>query len=140
MDGIVLFADNKVFENGSFENDLFEKLHSDEKLSVLPISNLEDLKKTIHSISTFKALILDWNFDIDNVDDDLEDLGVEKVKMNPESLLESIEIYSLIYVYSQNEIAKGIQDKLIDRFHEKIKFKTKNNYNCKKYKKFRRNS
>lgn len=125
MDGIVLFADNKVFENGSFENNLFENLHSDKDLSVLPISNLEDLKKTIHSISTFKALILDWNFDIDNVDDDLEDLGVGKVKMNPESLLESIEIYSLIYVYSQNEIAKGIQDKLIDRFHEKIKFKTK---------------
>lgn len=125
MDGIILFADNKVFENGSFENDLFEKLHSDEKLSVLPISNLEDLKKTIHSISTFKALILDWNFDKDDVNDDFKDFGVELTKSNPESLLESIEIYSLIYVYSQNEIAKETQDKLIDRFHEKIKFKTK---------------
>ena len=125
MDGIVLFADNKVFENGSFENNLFENLHSDKDLSVLPISNLEDLKKTIHSISTFKALILDWNFDKDDVDDDLGDLGVEITKSNPESLLESIEIYSLIYVYSQNEIAKDTQGKLIDRFHEKIKFKTK---------------
>lgn len=125
MDGIILFADNKVFENGSFENDLFEKLHSDEELSVLPISNLGDLKKTIHSISTFKALILDWNFDKDDVNDDLEDLGVELTKSNPESLLESIEIYSLIYVYSQNEIAKETQDKLIERFYEKIKFKTK---------------
>ena len=124
MDGIVLFADNKVFEKNSFENNLFEKLHSDQELSVLPISNLEDLKNTIHSISTFKALILDWNFEKDDVDD-MRDLGVEITKSNPESLLENIEIYSLIYVYSQNEIAKDTQDKLIDRFHEKIKFKTK---------------
>lgn len=125
MDGIILFADNNVFENNSFENDLFEKLHSDENLSVLPVSNLEDLKKTIRSISTFKALILDWNFENDDVEDDLEDYGVEKPKSNPESLLESIEIYSLIYVYSQIEIPKEIQDKLINRFHEKIKFKIK---------------
>lgn len=125
MDGIVLFADNKVFENNSFENDLFEKLHSDENLSVLPVSNLEDLKKTIRSISTFKALILDWNFDIDNADDDFEDLGIKKVKLNPESLLESIKIYSLIYVYSQNEIAIDTQKKLKKLFHEKIKFKIK---------------
>lgn len=125
MDGIILYADNNVFEKNSFENDLFEKLHSDQELSVLPISNLEDLKKTIHSISTFKALILDWNFDLDNAEDDFEDLGVEKTNLNPESLLESIEVYSLIYVYSQNEIAKEIQDKLTNRFHEKIKFKTK---------------
>lgn len=124
MDGIILFADNKVFEKNSFENNLFEKLHSDQELSVLPISNLEDLKNTIHSISTFKALILDWNFEKDDVDD-MRDFGVEITKSNPESLLESIEIYSLIYVYSQNEIAKDTQDKLIDRFHEKIKFKTK---------------
>lgn len=125
MDGIILFADNKVFEKNSFENDLFEKLHSDEDLSVIPISNLEDLKKTIRSISTFKALILDWNFENDDVEDDLEDYGVEKPKSNPESLLESIEIYSLIYVYSQNEIADATKNKLKDIFHEKIQFKTK---------------
>ena len=125
MDGIILFADNKVFEKNSFENELFEKLHSDGDLSVIPISNLEDLKKTIRSISTFKALILDWNFDVDDADDDLEDMGVEIVKLNPESLLESIEIYSLIYVYSQNEIADVTKNKLKDIFHEKIQFKTK---------------
>ena len=125
MDGIILFADNNVFENNSFENDLFEKLHSDKNLSVLPVSNLEDLKKTIRSISTFKALILDWNFENDDVEDDLEDYGVDKPKSNPESLLENIEIYSLIYVYSQIEIPKDIQDNLINRFHEKIKFKIK---------------
>lgn len=125
MDGIILFADNKVFENNSFENDLFEKLHSDGDLSVIPISNLEDFKKTIRSISTFKALILDWNFENNDVEDDLVDYGVEKPKSNPESLLEIIEIYSLIYVYSQIEIAREIQDKLINRFHEKIKFKIK---------------
>ncbi|MBQ0089011.1 MAG: hypothetical protein KBT27_06735 [Prevotellaceae bacterium] len=125
MDGIILFADNKVFENNSFENYLFEKLHSDGDLSVIPISNLEDLKKTIRSISTFKALILDWNFENNDVEDDLVDFGVEKPKSNPESLLEIIEIYSLIYVYSQIEIAREIQDKLINRFHEKIKFKIK---------------
>ena len=125
MDGIILFADNNVFENNSFENDLFEKLHSDKNLSVLPVSNLEDLKKTIRSISTFKALILDWNFENDDIENDLEDYGVDKPKSNPESLLENIEIYSLIYVYSQIEIPKDIQDNLINRFHEKIKFKIK---------------
>ena len=67
MTGVILFADNKVFESNSFENLLFVKLAAEDTLTVLPICSLPDLELTIKTISTCRALILDWNFDRDNI-------------------------------------------------------------------------
>ena len=62
MDGIIIFADNKVFDRDSFENQLFDKLRYESSLSILPVCSIECLEETIKTVSTFKALILDWNF------------------------------------------------------------------------------
>ena len=70
MDGVVVFADNKVLEVDSFENQLFNKLKEESSYSVLPICCIQDLESTIKAISTFKAIILDWNFENNNAEDE----------------------------------------------------------------------
>ena len=44
MDGVVVFADNKVLEVESFENKLFNKLREGASFSVIPICNINDLE------------------------------------------------------------------------------------------------
>lgn len=122
MDGVVVFADNKVLEAESFENQLFNKLKNDGAFPILPICSIEELETTIKTISTCKALILDWNFDRDD-EGDLE--GVKLPVHTPEEFLKNVELYSLIYVYSQNEIGAEIRQDLQNRFPDKIQFKTK---------------
>lgn len=123
MNGIIIFADNKVLESNSFENQLFEELRRKSPLSVLPVCSIECLEETIKTVSTFKALILDWNFDREE-EEDLE--GAELSTSTPESFLENIELYSFIYVYSQNEIGAETKERLKSRFSNKIQFKNKN--------------
>lgn len=128
MNGVIIFADNRVLEKDSLENQLFEKLRSDDTLSVIPISRLIDLQAIVKTISTFKALILDWNFsDNETNDEDLQ--GVYKSVSTPEKLLDEADIYSLIYVYSQNLtfISEETEEKLNKRFGTKIHYKTKEN-------------
>ncbi len=129
MNGVIIFADDKVFENGSFENKLYENLTSD-GVPVLPISDLRTLETTIKSMSTFKALILDWNFKGDN--GGVEELeGAELPPVTPEMVLDNLNIYSLIYVYSQVEIDEETKSTLKTEFPNKVKFETKVN-NSKK--------
>ncbi len=124
MDGVVLFADNKVLDKDGFEYKLYGRLCK-AGLSVLPICDLTTLEATIRSMSTFKALILDWNF---NREDDAEDLdGVALPVATPEKLLSDIDIYSFIYVYSQidNKIGDETKEKLNIKFPDKIRFMSK---------------
>lgn len=124
MDGVVVFADNKVFEVGSFENKLFNKLREDSPYSVLPVCCIKDLGSTIKATSTFKAIILDWNFKNDDVEiDDLE--GAVLPDRTPEQFLSDADIYSLIYIYSENELGDTIKTKLRKRYNEKVQFKKK---------------
>lgn len=126
MTGVILFADNKVFESNSFENLLFVKLAAEDTLTVLPICSLPDLELTIKTISTCRALILDWNFDRDNIlDDDLE--GSVLPPLTPERLLSDMNIYSLIYVYSQSDISEEVKVNLTKHYSNKIQFKIKKN-------------
>ena len=66
MNGVVLFADNKVFSKGN-EKSLFEFFLKKKEFSILPIDNLACLESTIKSASTFKAFIIDWNFEKMNI-------------------------------------------------------------------------
>lgn len=128
MDGVIIFADNNVFRTNSYENELFSKLRSDETFSVLPIDSVDNLEKVLKTMSTFKALILDWNFEQEvDAEDKLE--GFRLPSSNPKRLLENIDIYSLIYVYSQAEISDDDKKQLSARFNDKIKFKTKKGQN-----------
>lgn len=125
MNGVVLFADDSVFKK-SAENSLFQKFNGNDEFSVLPIDNLATLEKTIKSISTFKVLILDWNFARPNLVDD-EDGPVELPPETPEKLLKSCPIYSLVYIYSERKIDSDTKTELEALYHEKISFNLKTN-------------
>lgn len=122
MNGVILFADNNVFEEGCFENNLFTKLKNGNEYVVLPISSLEALDETLKNVSTFKALILDWNFNRDQIDDIS---GLSLPIATPEGLLLDANIYSLVYIYSQSDLPGQIKSKLQDKFGGKICFKRK---------------
>ncbi|MCU0427192.1 MAG: hypothetical protein MUF71_16375 [Candidatus Kapabacteria bacterium] len=125
MHGVILFADDNIFDSNTTENELFQYFNSVGKFAVLPIDNLTTLEKTIPSISTYKALILDWNFkrDIDGED------SVETPDETPYELLKSSTIYSLVYVYSQEEIDPEIQKELENSYPDKIFFQKKSSTN-----------
>lgn len=126
MEGVILFADDHIFDSQRLENKLFRKFNSDGVFSTLPINNLTALEKTVSSISTFKALILDWNFkrEIDIKD---EEEGLKLPDENPFQFLKSKKIYSLVYIYSQEDIAQGIKDELKALYPKKIFFEKKGN-------------
>jgi len=127
MEGVILFADDHVFDSERIENKLFKKFNSDGNYTVLPVNNLNTLEKAVASISTYKALILDWNFKRD-MEGDEED-GIEIPDENPYDFLKSKKIYSLVYVYSQNEVAAGIKEELEQLYPGKIFFNIKENIN-----------
>lgn len=127
MEGVILFADDHVFDSERIENKLFQKFNSDGNYTVLPVNNLNTLEKAVASISTYKALILDWNFKRD-MDGDEED-GIEIPDENPYDFLKSKKIYSLVYVYSQNDVAQGIKEELEQLYPGKIYFNIKENTN-----------
>lgn len=124
MDGVVVFADNKVLEVDSFENKLFNRLKGESSYSVLPVCSIQDLESTIKAISTFKAIILDWNFK--NEDTEIEGLeGAKLPDKTPEQTLDVADIYSLIYIYSETELGAEIKTKLQQRYGQKVQFKKK---------------
>ena len=123
MDGIILFADDQVFDTKSNEYQLFCKFKSDSKLSVLPVESIDVLERTLSSISTYRAIILDWNFKrtLDSNDD------TNIPDETPYDILRKFPLYSLIYVYSQNVISDTIKDELNKKFCGKIFFEQKSN-------------
>lgn len=127
MEGVILFADDHIFDAQRLENKLFQKFNSDNNYSVLPINNLATLEKTVISISTYKALILDWNFKRIAQEQDEEIEGVQIPDENPHDFLKTQKLYSLVYVYSQDEIAQEIKTELQELYPGKIFFKKKEN-------------
>jgi hypothetical protein len=124
MEGVILFADDHVFRHDRIENKLFNKLNSEGNFPTLPIDNLSILEKTISSVSTFRAIILDWNFK--------KDSGVEGVTLpdeTPYGFLKSNKIHSLVYVYSQAKIDPDKIAELNLLYPNKIFFETKNTEN-----------
>lgn len=123
MNGIIIFADNRIFSTGR-ENELFKLFLNDSNFSVLPIDNLECLESTIKSASTFKACIIDWDFENNDIKD--EDFsGVELPQRTPMSILTELTLYTLVYVYSEKEIPETEKKELQSKYGKKIQFKTK---------------
>lgn len=121
MNGIILYADDDVLNDSSPENKLFQKFNNSTEHSVLPITNLEDLEKTISCISTFRALLLDWSFKKPKEDEDLPDMNED-----PFELLQRNKIYSLIYIYSRESLPQETKSDLIDVYgKDKIFFEKK---------------
>ncbi|MBK8564018.1 MAG: hypothetical protein IPN76_11920 [Saprospiraceae bacterium] len=116
MEGVILFADDFVFSHNDFESRLFHRI-KENGIPVLPIGNLTDFANTIKSISTFKAIILDWEF--------IEMLDEQKFTKNPLDILKENKFYSLIFIYSHTQIGAETQESLKQIFGNKIEFLTK---------------
>lgn len=123
MEGVILYADDHIFDVDRIENELFRRFNSDKNLAVLPINNLTILEKTVSSISTFKALILDWNFKRETEDDEEDDFKLPDE--DPLSFLKDNKIYSLVYIYSQADIGEDTKNELRALYTDKIFFETK---------------
>ncbi len=121
MKGVILFADDHVFHNDRTENGLFKKFNLESEFPILPIDNLSVLEKTVSSVSTYRAIILDWNFKKDSGEE-----GVKIPDETPFEFLKNNKIYSLVYVYSQADIEKEKKDELEALYPKKIFFETKN--------------
>lgn len=121
MKGVILFADDHVFHKDRTENDLFKKFNLESEFPILPIDNLSVLEKTVSSVSTYRAIILDWNFKKDSGEE-----GVKIPDETPFEFLKNNKIYSLVYVYSQADIEKEKKDELEALYPKKIFFETKN--------------
>lgn len=123
MNGVILYADDDVLNNGTYENNLFQKFNRSLDYSILPITNISDLEKTISSISTFRALLLDWTFKRPSEDEEMPEMNE-----NPLDVLRSKKIYSLVYIYSREELPNELQEELKGIFGtEKIYFEKKAN-------------
>jgi len=121
MNGVILYADDDVLNDGTYENKLFQKFNRSLDYSILPITNISDLEKTISSISTFRALLLDWTFKKPSEDEEMPEMNE-----NPLDILRSKKIYSLVYIYSREELANELQEELKGIFGtEKIYFEKK---------------
>lgn len=109
MNGIILYADDDVLNVNSFENKLFSKFNNQQDYSILPITTIRDLEATVNSVSTIRALLLDWEFKRPKEDDDLPDKNE-----NPLNFLRKQKIYSLIYIYSRTKIPDEVKKELAD--------------------------
>ncbi|MGB5023762.1 MAG: hypothetical protein WBO44_00355 [Saprospiraceae bacterium] len=124
MEGVIIFADDHVFDN-KFENGLFDALSKEKQHPVLPIVNLDLLASSIKSTSSIKALIVDWNFI-----KDASVLGEEFVSKNyetPYDILIGMQLFSLVYIYSETGGLEGTSEgeELIKKYGDKIKFRRK---------------
>lgn len=129
MNGVILFADDHIFDLDRPEHKLFRKFNSEGVFSILPIESLTILEKTVSSISTYRALILDWNFkrEVDDTDEDMTNVKIPDD--NPLEFLQTNEIFSLIYIYSQEEIPVDVRKELESAFPGKIFFEKKDRAN-----------
>lgn len=123
MNGVVLFADNRIFCQGK-ENELFNLFLSNPEFSVLPIDSLGCLESVIKSSSTFRACIIDWDFENNEVKDE-DFAGLDFPQRTPMSLLMENPLYTLVYVYSEKEIPENEKAYLQNKYGNKIQFKTK---------------
>lgn len=117
MEGIILFADDDIFQD-SFEKKLFEFLKQNSNYPILPINNLIDFERTLKSISTYRAILLDWEF-VTNQE------GGEQKREYPLDILQNYSIYSLIFIYSKTPVGPETQAKLKNKYGSKIEFLSK---------------
>lgn len=139
MDGVILFVDDKVHdsfvEDGihkrAMENELFESLRKD--YPVLGVNNLDLAERAIKSIGSFSAIILDWIFedkmellDSGESPEELKFVHAGSVKRERTlRFLEDNDFYSLVYIYSNEDVKEMYGDQLTARFGPRIQFEKK---------------
>lgn len=141
MEGVILFADDKILtystdsNSQSDENKLY-KLLADSN-PILGLKDREQIEITIKSVGAFSAIIMDWQYDDEDLfETDVEDDPTVKLVQTPSTkedktfeLLMRNELYSLIYIYSsaKAEIEAKFGDRLKAKFNGRIEFRDKSN-------------
>jgi len=139
MDGVILFVDDKVHncfvEDNDLkrtpENALFESLRKD--YPVLGVKDLDLAERAVRSIGSFSAIILDWVFDEREAllkpgdgSEEVEFVRAGSVQADRTlAFLQRNDFYSLVYIYSNEEIEEQYGPQLRERFAERIKFQKK---------------
>lgn len=115
--GVVLFADDYVHNNEKIEYELYQLFRKE--YVVMPVDNLDHLRHALVSVSNFDVIILDWEFMSD------EPEFQDAPPLNPLSILEDLELFSKIYVYSRATIPASAIDILNARFPGRIEIRAK---------------
>jgi len=138
MDGVILFVDDKLDEykinqdgiERTLENELFEELRK--QYPVLGVRNLDLAEQAIKSIGSFSAIILDWVFDnkellLRSGEDPavLEGLRLSREGSDTLEFLRHNEFYSLIYVFSNENVKDLYGAELQKKYRTRIKFRKK---------------
>jgi hypothetical protein len=138
MDGVILFVDDNldeytIKENGverTLENELFEELRKE--YPVLGVRNLDLAEEAIKSIGSFSAIILDWVFDKKDLllksGEDAAVLGGIKLSREGLDTLEFLkhnEFYSLVYIFSNENVKDLYGAELQKKYRKRIKFRKK---------------
>jgi len=124
MDGVILFADDKIHTGDSPESKFFNALKTE--LPVVGVHTIELAEKTTSSIGTFSAVIMDWQFDSEE-DEYFKEMGVTPKSNVSFDFLMKNDFYSLVYVYSERsdieESQKG--EDLKKKYKDRIRFSQK---------------
>ena len=131
MEGVILFADDEL-NSLEFMKGIYNGLIAQNKYPVLGVNNLDLARSSILSINNIKALIIDYTF-IEN--DSMEEVELPEKKRYASELLEDddLHIFSLIYVYSQEELENtDFGNKLKLKYGENsVRFRIKSSDNAK---------
>lgn len=123
MKGVIVYADDDVLnvEGNSLEYQLYNLFRKDEQYTILPVTSIVDLEETVKSVSPIRVLMLDWQFERKGD----EDFEAELPNETPEMFLRDSQLFSLIYIFSREELSAETQENLKSKFGNKIQFKKK---------------
>lgn len=123
MEGVILFADDHI-ESAIFESTLFKQLKETGKFPVFGVDSLDKARTSIISLNSIKALIIDYSFIETEI---LGDEKKDKERFASEILEDNnLHIFSLIYVYSQNDLKDtDFGKRLIEKFGSRVNFRIK---------------
>lgn len=123
MKGVIVYADDDVLnvKDNSLEYQLYDLFRQDDHYTIIPITSIVDLEETVKSVSPIRVLMLDWQFKRMG---DMED-GLVLPDETPEIFLRDSKLFSLIYIFSKEELSVGMQESLKAKFGNKIQFQRK---------------
>lgn len=140
MDGVILFVDDQINEyeiednkiKRTLENELFEELRKE--FPVLGVKNLELAEEAIKSIGSFSAIILDWIFDEKYLllkpgedEESLKGIVLPDSESRTLEFLRRNDFYSLIYIFSNEDVKQKFGSELNQKYRKRIKFRKKRN-------------
>ena len=128
--GVLLYADDKIFQSETPENTLFNLLVKE--VPLVGVQSIEETQDVVNSVSSFDAIILDWDFKPDKVAvvavDGSGDVQVPERDETLDFLMDN-SFYSLVYIFSENEIERSAKGgRLKEKYGKRIQFVLKQDF------------